>query len=409
MKLLLREPYAISISAAEVAAMNKVLFYILGYYTVKIDGCNVKRLFKACINKNIDFRRLLVQNQYIFADICRSDYKILLELSQKTGTNVTVIQAHGMPALIHLLGSHKYYVFLACVIAGIFYYLNTRLITVEISGNSVITSETIMKQLENENITKYSDIRRIDCGALEEKLIENNKIIKWCSIYTKGNLLYILIDEEVNETAETTEYSNYVSNVYGTVKSIYVRSGYAMVKAGDTVEPGSVLLTGEIPITDTYDEVLGTRQVVPDGDIVIEFNAESQLIQPYKSSVRVYNGEIKKGFEISLFQNKLFSYLPSISYDTCDIISENADLEVLDFSLPVSLTTYRIYNVSLQEKNYTYEAAEQMLLDKYSGIKESFINADYRILTDDYSFSSTEDCLLLDFKLQAEGPAYFCD
>lgn len=409
MKLLSRESYAISISAAEVAAVNKVLFYVLGYYTVKIDGCNVKRLFKACINRNIDFRRLLVQNQYIFADVCRNDYKLLLELSEKTGTKVTVIQAHGLPAVLNLLSSHKYYVFLACVIAGIFYYLNTRLMSVEISGNSVLTSETILKQLENENITRYSDIRKIDCNELEETLIENNKIIKWCSIYTKGNLLYILIDEEVNDTAEEPEYSNYVSNVYGTVKSIYVRSGYPMVKAGDIVEPGTVLLTGEIPITNTYDEVLDTRQVIPDGDIVIEFNAKSQLVQPYKSSVRVYNGEIKKGFELSLLNNKLFSYLPSISYDTCDIISENADLEVLDFSLPVSLTTYRIYNVSLQEKNYTYETAEQMLLDKYSGIKESFIRADYRILNEDYEFSSTEECLLLDFNLQAEGPAYFCN
>ncbi|MGN0164725.1 MAG: sporulation protein YqfD [Lachnospiraceae bacterium] len=387
--------------------MNRILLFVTGYYSVKIEGNNIKRLFKACISKNIRLENLYFSNTTIFADVNRYDYSLLEELSNKTCSDLIILDEHGLPSIVKCLFCHKYYVLLTLIILFIFMYLNTRLISFDISGNSYLTEETIIKQLENYQVKKYSDIRKINCAELEEIIINNNPVIKWCSIYTRGNILYVLLDEEPEKNQTKAEQSEYCSLVYGTVKNIYIRSGYPLVQPGDSVCPGDILLTGEIPISNIYDEVIGTRTVIPDCDIEIDFYSQSQIIQPYVSSVRIYNGEIKKGFEISLYGNKLFSYLPSISYETCDIIRENVDLNIFDFSLPLSLITYRVYNVSLQDVSYSYETAEKMLSDKFDVICSSYINSGYTILDEECNFSSTGNCLVLNYKIHAEGPAYY--
>ena len=389
--------------------MNRLLFYILGYYTIKLEGSNIKRLFKACVNKNLFFRNLFVENECILADVSRADYDSLLELCDKTSTNIVILQEHGIPAVLKTLRKQYYFVFLVCLICLIYYYMNSRLIEINISGNSSLSVETLINQLNLAGVSKYTNIKNIDCNELEELLIGKNQEIKWCSIYTHGNYLYVLIDEEIPKEQMTEEGSKYCSRVYGTVKNIYVRSGYSLLKPGDIVIPGDILVTGEIPITNAYEEVLDTRYVTPDCDITIEFTAESQIIQPYKSTVRVYNGEVSKGFEISLIDNKLFSYLPSISYETCDIITENADLKIMDFTFPISLKTYRVYNVSLQDVNYSYEESELMLIEKYEKVKDSYISAGYTILNEECNLISTSDCLILNYKINAEGPAYYID
>ena len=249
--------------------MNRLLFYILGYYTIKLEGSNIKRLFKACVNKNLFFRNLFVENECILADVSRADYDSLLELCDKTSTNIVILQEHGIPAVLKTLRKQYYFVFLVCLICLIYYYMNSRLIEINISGNSSLSVETLINQLNLAGVSKYTNIKNIDCNELEELLIGKNQEIKWCSIYTHGNYLYVLIDEEIPKEQMTEEGSKYCSRVYGTVKNIYVRSGYSLLKPGDIVIPGDILVTGEIPITNAYEEVLDTRYVTPDCDITI--------------------------------------------------------------------------------------------------------------------------------------------
>lgn len=387
--------------------MNKLIYYIIGYYSVKITGNNLKRLFKICINKNITFKKLLVSEDCIFAEISPGEYNLLSELCKKTGVKLEVIKKYGLPYKILYLTGHLYYVFLFFIIVLIFKYFNTRILSINISGNSYLSNESIINQLSNSGISLYSNITEIDCSVIESILIDNNNFVKWCSAYTKGNDLYILLDEELTDNNSDSEINGYYSNVYGRIKSIYVRSGVATVKAGDEVKPGDMLISSEVPVTNTYGEVLETRSVIPDGEVTIQFQAIVNEIQPFSTTKRIYE-KAKKGYELSVSGYKLFSYLPSISVETCDIITENKNLSVSDFVLPVTITKKQVRQFNIQSLILSPEEAENLLYDKYDKIMKSYYDAGYTIINEKQTINETENCLMMEVSLQVEGPAYSC-
>ncbi len=386
--------------------MNKVFRYFRGYSKIRVEGKNVKRFFKSCVNRNIILEDLVLSEGLIYASVINSELEEIKKLTSKTNVELRILSTKGFPEVIKTLLNHPIKVSLSLLIVLIYMFLNTRILKIVIDGNSEISDEIILNELQNSNIQFFSSIKSLDCGKIEHLILKNHENIKWCSVFTNGNVLNILIDEENIIETEPSNYQYCISNVYGTVKKIYIRSGYSKLKPGDTVMPGDILISGVIPVTNSYEEIIGERIVIPDGDIILEFTCCEQIVQPLAVNLKEYTGEEKKSLDFYWNNNKLFSYLPSISYESCDIITENKGISVFGIDLPVNLIIYQFNETENTLKNYTQEEAAEILESKYELILQSYINSGYELINSDYSITPFTDCLSLNYNITVSGPAF---
>lgn len=386
--------------------MNRVFRFFRGYSKIRVEGKNIKRFFKSCVNRNIILEDLILSEGLIYASVINSDLTEINKLVTKTNVEIRVLSTKGFPEVIKTLLKHPIKVSLSLLIVLIYMYLNTCILKIVIDGNCGISEEIILSELKNSGIHFFSSIKKIDCGEIEHMILKNHEDIKWCSVFTNGNVLNILIDEEDIIENKPTSYQNCISNVYGTVKEIYIRSGYSKLRPGDTVMPGDILISGVIPITNSYEEVIGERVVVPDGDIILEFTCCEQIIQPFAVNLKEYTGEEKKSLDFYWNNSKLFSYLPSISYESCDIITENRGISVFGIDLPVNLIIYQFNETENSLKNYTQEEATEILESKYELIMNSYLDSGYELVNHDYTITPFKDCLSLNYSITVSGPAF---
>ena len=142
---------------------------------------------------------------------------------------------------------------------------------IEFQGNLRHSDQELLNFLKTEEISCGVRKGGIDCEELEGRIRSRYPDVTWVSARVKGTRLYVHIKENdvvltVPEKDQTPADLAAAEN--GTIVSMVVRSGISMVRPGDTVEKGQVLVSGTIPITDDGGTVVSEYTVRADADIV---------------------------------------------------------------------------------------------------------------------------------------------
>lgn len=130
--------------------------------------------------------------------------------------------------------------FIMSIILSIFLF--NSVIKVEISPLVDVDYNDIFALLENEGIDTPCLKSKIDCNELKKDIsaMDNVALV---SVYVKGVILHIDINEELNDGVIVEDnYKPIVANADCIVEQIIVESGTALVTKGQTVKKGDILI-----------------------------------------------------------------------------------------------------------------------------------------------------------------------
>ena len=317
--------------------LMKLLNWLRGYLYVRIGGIDPERFINLCINKKIFIWNLKkAEDSYQFY-ILRKNYKKLKPIARKTKIIPRITRKNGLPFLLHRYHNRKGFFagFLVCAV--LIYILSLFIWDISVLGGSKYTPETITKFLKESNV--YTGIlkKKVDCQEIEETIRLTYKDIGWVSAEMKGTRLILKITE-TNMPApaiNAMEPSHIVATKDAIIKSIITRTGTPMVREGDVVHKGDVLVSGVNNIMADFDIVLRKEPVVADADIKCKTFYDYYEKIPLNYLNKQYTQEEKKGYFISLFGKKLFLYNPRNSYLKYDIIVNEKTLHITpSFYLP---------------------------------------------------------------------------
>ncbi len=379
--------------------MNRLAF-LIGSFHIRLNGNKSSRQIRFCLNNKLNIKNLYRDKETYSADVDVLSYYRLKQYSKKIDADIEMVYKNGLLSYFQWLIYHKKEIVLFSIIAIVFFFLNNRLFSIRIDGNNYYSAEYIESYLENKSIGMLSVLDKIDYAKLSEDFLNENKYIKWCSFYYKGNNLYIEIDEEYENDFS---YNEYISDVYGTVTDVYVREGTAMVKKGDLINPGDVIIDGHIDITNSYDEIVAVREVVPDGFALVEYSLDIPLSQSLEKKSKIYVGTGKRGIAVSFRKEKLFSYEPSISNTDCDIIKRTVALKLFGINF-LKLNVQRSYYLDYKyiKESITPDEAKEILNSAANEIITSYINDGVEILNSEIVFECSpnrvDGMLRLDLK-----------
>lgn len=252
---------------------------------------------------------------------------------------------HGLGGAIIAARSHIPAVIVA--ILAIFLYILSHdvVFDVRVEGNELLSEEYITAQLEAVGFGVGSRWSKTDRGNVEIALLDASSDIAWISINREGRVATVrVIELSPGMSPPSTAPANIVADRDCVIEEITVVSGTPVVKVGDTVRRGDLLISG---IVETAN---GTEYVRAEGSV--RGTSSTTLTTEIG---RTLTNTLTKDGGTAAFSVKIFNFRINIyknygnRQDDCAIIESNKNIMLRDTRLPVTL----IYGKYAVTEEYT--------------------------------------------------------
>lgn len=348
--------------------MVEFLKYVRGYLRIRVSGFSPERFMNLCSNKGILLWKIEREGDVYYMNIHLDGFRALRPIVRKTGTKVAVLERCGLPFFLPKLFRRKAFIG-GLMLAVAFWMISSLFIwDIQTAGNYRITDDVFHTFLREQQVAVGMKKSGLDIGALEKEIRRTFPEITWASARLSGTKLLIEIKENdapiITQQAAAEKGSELVTDYDGTIVAIIVRSGVPMVKVGDAVAKGDVLVAGNVPV---YNEDATVREylyVDADADIWLEHAMSFSARLPFDYIQKEYTGRTRKRFYLRIGNHewKMPQERPFLVYDS--LIRENRPLVFEKLSIPVYQGSYTYREYKNVEHEYTLEQAETMLTEK---------------------------------------------
>lgn len=220
-------------------------YYINGYVLIIIRGKRTERLINLAIKRGIYLRDICYHEQAAFMKVDIEGFKRLRPLARKTGCLIKIKKKVGLPFFIYKLTVRRGYV------AGLgFFFLTLYIFSsfiwfIEVAGTDKINPEEIIQASRELGLKPGVFKNALETDDFVNELVLNVPEVSWAGLEIIGTKVRIQIVERI-KAIETNEefYSNIVAAKDGLVLDVFILSGQAEVREGDTVSSGQILISG---------------------------------------------------------------------------------------------------------------------------------------------------------------------
>ena len=338
--------------------MVRADFLIFGYREIIIDKADVPVVASILLRKGI--RVLVLNNGYILAK--EKDIVKIQEIL--TGRmNISISEPKGLYGAWKR-SQHKVAMAI-CTAASILTLLLSQCLVWDIrpSGNENIANSDIKARLQSCGFSVGDLWHERTLSEVETEFLKRYDDISWININRRGTVAYVsVIEKDVeNENTEATNilYSNIVAAYDCVIDEVTVKSGTAMVKPGDSVKKGDLLILGANANGDfcrAEGQIVG--RVCDSLSVTVDRKYEKRLISSKK--IDEININI---FKISINIFKTYGNLTT----ECDIIDDVKEYSLPNgASLPLSITLRYLPSYTYDSGEYSDEDLVSLAKDRLS-------------------------------------------
>lgn len=226
----------------------KLVNYLAGNITILVRGENPEDFINMAVNQGINIGNVYRQkNGEIFLQVRLDSVKNLRPIARKTGCRFEIYEREGLPFLLVRIRRRKLLI-LGCLIFLIFFYVLSSFIWfIDVTGNSYISSADLLTIAERTGLKRGTLKWEVNPGLIEKSIKEQLPAVSWVGVYIKGTRARIEVVEKTQIKERNNEPAHVVAAKAGLIEEILVLQGHPVVKEGDTVVEGQVLISGIVP------------------------------------------------------------------------------------------------------------------------------------------------------------------
>lgn len=344
--------------------MLNIFRYMKGFLRIRVSGFSPERFMNLCCSHGILLWEILPCKDFYEMNISLSQFYRLKPILRKTKTKVHIIEKIGFPFVLARWKKRKIFLsgFLFCF--AILMYLSTFIWAIEIEGNEQLTKEMLLTFLSENHITHGTEKKQINIDKLEKKLRNEYPFITWTSAKMEGTKLTIAVKENDVDTGTKLVHeanADLVSDTNGIVESIVTRKGVPLVKQGQEIKAGDLLISGAIPIVSDDQQIKAYQMVRADGDVFVKYEQRYTDTLPAAYQRKKYTGKEKKTYSFTAFGHTFHIFnKPEDGMYQC--ISTKKQLELLDdFFLPFYLEIKCYSQYEIIQNKHTKEEMQEIL------------------------------------------------
>ena len=289
---------------------------LFGCVTVEVRGFSIERFVNLAANKGLCLRELhRGANGAARFSVSVKGFRRLRECARKTRCKTRIVKKAGLPFLLFRHRRRGVLAAGAALFIAALYILTSFVWVVDIEGAERLEAEKLRAFLAAEGLAPGTRKSTVTPRALERALLASFGDVAFAHIQLTGTRAVLRLSETIlpPEALEPGIPCDLVARKDGFILSIATGSGMPLVKAGDVVRAGDLLVSGTL----RYGEEGGTQytaNVRARADIRAKVYYELEFDVPLAYTEKQFTGRRKTIYSLQLGGMMLRPYDPAIPY-----------------------------------------------------------------------------------------------
>ena len=328
--------------------------YLMGYIRITVEGYYIERFINICKMNSILVWNVKKENSVkIYLNTGIKDFKKMVNVARKTRCKIKIKNKRGIPFLLQKYKKRKLFAILLIVMFSILFVTSNYIWNIDISIEDNQTLKNIEQDINEAGLVVGKNKSKINTKEIINTIRLKRNDVSWIGIELKGTnaIVKIVKSENAPQILNPEEYCNIVSNKNAQIIKITAQNGTAMVKKGDIVKEGTILISGTME-----GKYTGTRYVHSIGVVEAKVWYTKSKKFPYKQEEKNKTGNKEEKYQIKIKKNKINLYKTLSNFQIYDTIEEEKKVKIFsNLYLPISLIKQTNYEESLEIKNYNSE------------------------------------------------------
>lgn len=340
-----------------------------------------------------------VKKDVFYCEIYRSDLERIYEFADECEVELRHFEYATLSQ--RLRKYRRRFGILAGIIVGAIacVYFSSVVVTIDVEGNSRVSTDTVLSALEELDVTYGSRISDINFTYCENELRLMVEGVSWAGIRRTGNRIVIEITEIVEKPEMTIERvpCNVVSQRQAQIISTSVYDGQLMRIVGDYVMPGDLLISGVIE--DSKGHVTKHHAM---GRITGIYEETISFTEEFRSSVKKPTGNTRSERYLRLFNAEIPLFFGSNEYES--YLTEEREKKILlgEKELPLGIVAKNITETEYTESVFSKEELDLRIQEKIFLYEKNFLS-EVKILDREIVTEQKENSLTYTVKYTIEG------
>lgn len=264
----------------------------------------INRFIKKLVNNDISIYNInYLSKDKILIKINLNDYKTVKRLGYLS--KIKIIKYEGPEGIKKHIKNNIYIYIIVLLCFALMDILTSYIVKIDIIHENSQIRKLVKQELETYGIKRFTLKREFDeLETIKNKILDNNRSkLEWISITRKGMIYEIRIEERIiTDISKEEGFRHLISFKNALITKVICTKGNLLVRSGDYVKKGDILISGEIKL---YDEVKGN--ILATGEVYGDVWYTSDISFPIYYEEKKYTGEKRFNLSINnkiLFKNK---------------------------------------------------------------------------------------------------------
>ena len=336
---------------------QRVSNFIKSYVVVNLSTKNYEKVLNILRRKNIIMWDINKVQDGISFKIYKKDFEKNKQFFQDA--NIVPIKRIGVMFKLNKLYLRVGFIIgaLAIVIYTLIYC--TYAWDIKVIGNDQLRETDLVKYLNENQIKTPIKIKKVDEKYIENLIYSKFPNIKFVEVHIEGINLVLFVKErkETEYTISDNTPTSIVSNKQAVIYKTVVKHGELLVKEGDVVSAGQLLVQGTKKDKDNVSKLINSDATIY-GYTYYSFTIK----EPKSHSVKKETGKTNKIFKLIIKDKSIKMFGKENKFENYDYKSEIISIPLISDFLNISIEKVKQYELNITEEETTREYAENKLL-----------------------------------------------
>lgn len=331
--------------------------FFCGILEVEFFGIYPEKIINLCAKNRIAVWNVHYGNEKIRLFITVKDFKRLPKILKRSGLRLHILNKTGFPFFINRY-KRRFGIFAGIVIFfAVLQFMSGFIWIIEVEGNKTVTDREILAICEEIGIKIGVKRNSIDTKNTPQDLLLKTDKLSWGSFNIEGCKLTVNVTEIVPKTEDNTVATNLKAAKDGIIEKIDVTSGNPVVKVGDIVKKGDLLVSG---ITETMRD---TKFVHSIGTVTAKTEETITLFEPFIKKTETLTGKTAKRRVLEVFGIKIPLYIGK-EKGNFKTETDCKNLKLLSQNIPIKIYTKKFIFVKKENLTRDYNELCQQLRER---------------------------------------------
>lgn len=355
--------------------IKKLIRYFKGYVDFYAEGAESEKLINHCIKNGIEILNPAKENYKLYGKIFSGEYKKLRKPAKILGLKIRIIKKSG---LLFFAKKNKRKIGFAVGIAFVIFFniiMNCFIWEINVTGNENINNykETVLNIANENGLLTGTRSKKHFVQDIEWDILRKIPDLSSVEINIQGSVANIAIKRTAKEEKMVPDDDipiNLIASRYGVIEKIDVFDGQGLVKPGDAVMKGDLLVSAVFEDRHNKLTLKHSRANIiakTDYNITAEFHFDQTL--------ETISGKSNNLYILEILGKEFYINKKSENYNLPNTRNKKK-ISFFNIELPITLTKISFFDVKQNNitynLNYAKSGAYELLLKKE---KEELENA----------------------------------